>query len=54
MPPKPEPAGEPARALSHDVEAERVLLRALEQVRAGKAFVLRSVQPKLPRAPSSS
>lgn len=54
MPPKPEPAEEPARGLSHDAEVERVLLCALERVPAGKAFVLRGVQPKLPREPSSS
>jgi hypothetical protein len=33
---------------------ERLLLRAFEQVRAGKAFLLRGVQPKSPRKPSSS
>jgi hypothetical protein len=53
MPPEPDPAEAPARLPSHDAEAERLLLRALAQVREGKAFLLRGApRPRPPRKPT--
>ena len=46
-------AEQPAPAPSHDMEAERLLLRALADVRAGRAVILRGApRPRPPRKPS--